>query len=98
MKVLCISTRLKLQSVKYILFTHLYVLRLPGYCLVIQESQLKKDPLQVEEMSRENAELRTASQHNSLTVTETEPVSDVKQRPVSMYETRESVRAQVRIG
>lgn len=54
--------------------------------------------LQVEEMGRENAELRTASQHNSLTVTETEPVSDMKQRPVSMYETRESVRAQVSTG
>lgn len=53
-------------------------------------------------MARENQELRTAVQHNSLTVTcdpETEPVLDVRslpQRPVSMYETRESLRAQVR--
>lgn len=53
-------------------------------------------------MARENQELRTAVQHNSLTVTcdpETEPVLDVRslpQRPVSMYETRESLRAQVK--
>ncbi|KAG8288420.1 glycerophosphoinositol permease [Homalodisca vitripennis] len=60
--------------------------------------------LKVEEMTRENQELRTAVQHNSLAVTtetETEPVLDVRtmpQRPVSMYETRESLRAQAALS
>lgn len=52
-------------------------------------------------MTRENNELRTAMQQNSMVVnseTETEPVLDVRsvpQRPVSMYEARDTLRSQV---
>jgi len=59
-------------------------------------AEVQRLNLKVDEITKENQVLKTAAQHNSLAVTsdpETEPVS-LPQRPVSMYETRDSLRAQ----
>ncbi|XP_054273638.1 ARF GTPase-activating protein GIT2 isoform X2 [Macrosteles quadrilineatus] len=59
-------------------------------------AEVQRLNLKVEEMTKENQELKTAVQHNSMAVTsdpETEPVS-LPQRPVSMYETRDCLRTQ----
>ncbi|XP_039292599.1 ARF GTPase-activating protein GIT2 [Nilaparvata lugens] len=60
-------------------------------------AQIQRLQTKVDEVTQENRELRSAVQQNS--ETETEPVLDVTRtgvppRPVSMYETRESLRAQ----
>lgn len=62
-------------------------------------AQIQRLQTKVDEVTQENRELRSAVQQNS--ETETEPVLDVTRgvppRPVSMYETRESLRAQSNI-
>lgn len=58
----------------------------------------------VEQITRENNELRSVMQQNNMVVnsdTETEPVLDVRsvpQRPVSMYEARDTLRSQSGFG